>query len=121
MNISPHKAIFFVSERIQIKVIPAETYELSHIWIQAYQQKVNVGNAFVKLNPTEGEVATLVVEPSHRRRGIGNQLLAAAELASRRAGVTKLTMYCNGIHTDEAARKRGWKLHGKNAILDLTK
>jgi GNAT superfamily N-acetyltransferase len=69
-------------------------------------------------------VGALLVEPSHRRKGVGAALVGAAEDEARRLGFATLHMSTDSAHS--IAKLRGWRafdtaesLHGPVTVYDL--
>jgi ribosomal protein S18 acetylase RimI-like enzyme len=70
-----------------------------------------VGSVIAAWDGWRGSVNRLVVAPSHRRRGLGRQLLAAAE--ARLAAVGAVRMQAIVVETEPEAigfwRESGWE------------
>jgi ribosomal protein S18 acetylase RimI-like enzyme len=78
--------------------------------VVAFDDGVVVGSVIAGWDGWRGSVYRLVVVPTHRRRGLGRQLLNRAEESLRERGATRLAAIV--VHSDGRAvdfwRSTGW-------------
>ena len=90
--------------------LPATRRDLtppSGIFLVAQQDDIAVGCGGLKtLDPTTGEIKHMFVQPSHRGRGIGGQLLGALEDHARTQGFNRLVLDTSEFLTEAIALYR---------------